>query len=127
MAPNAARGASRMIQPMIVKNNWLMCSINSKTTGGPCSPNFASARPNRTAKKSTCSSWFSANAEITDVGMMLSRNCTVCGSSPSPVFFATASAPVARVCGSMLKPAPGLTMLPITNPNSSANVVTTSK
>ena len=56
-----------------------------------------------------------------------SRNSTVCGSSPSPVFLATASAPLASVCGSMLKPAPGLTTLPISSPNSKANVVTTSK
>ena len=116
-----------MIQPMIVKKMLDRCSIISNTTGGPCSPNLANARPNSTAKNSTCSRWFSANAENTDVGMMFSRNSTVCGSSPSPVFWATASAPPAKVSASMLKPAPGLTTLPMISPNTSAKVVTTSK
>ena len=116
-----------MIQPMIVKKAWLACSTTRKTIGGACSPSLASESPNSTAKKSTCSRLFSANAEITELGMMPSRNSTVCGSSPLPVFFSIASAPVARVCGSMLNPAPGCTRLPTTRPKISAKVVTASK
>ncbi len=112
-----------MTQPTIVKKTSLICSMKPNTIGGAFSPTFASASPNSTAKNSTCSMLFCANAEMADAGMIPRRNSTVCGSSPLAVFWAMASAPVASVCGSMSKPAPGRTRLPTTSPNSSANVV----
>ncbi|SIL81116.1 Uncharacterised protein [Mycobacteroides abscessus subsp. abscessus] len=43
----------RAKRPMMVKKMWLRWSMNSSTTGGPDSPNLASAKPNSTAKNST--------------------------------------------------------------------------
>ena len=117
-----------MIQPMMVKKIWLTWSISREMiSSAEVSRIFARARPKNTAKNNTCNRLLVAKALTTEAGTIPSRNSTVCGRWPSPVFCATAVAPLASVAGSMWKPAPGCTTLPMTRPKTSAKVVTTSK
>ena len=80
MAPSAPSGATRMMMPTTLNIACETCSMVA-TSGRPAAPVSASAKPNSTAKNSTCRMLPSAKAPMTLAGMTSrTKSITPCGS-----------------------------------------------
>ena len=126
IAPNAPRGATRMIQRMMVKITVRPASITSSSGLTFSWPTATTARPANTENTSTCRMLLLASASKILDGRALRMKAEKEVVALAP-FVLASSAEASSVDGSMFNPAPGRTRLPVIMPNTMAKVETARK